>query len=244
MVGRRIVVKSTEADVVTELCNIVQQRAKECLSTGGGFHLGVSGGSLAKFLCQGLPSIQTDWARWKIFFCDERLVPADNSDSTWGLYRSQLLSVTPLKEDQFITVNTDLEPSLAAKQYQEQLEKKTGLAFHLLLLGAGPDGHTCSLFPGHVLMDETAPPVGRVVAHITDSPKPPPARVTLTLPAVNSAELCVFAATGSGKAAMMKMLLGDQESDPPLPARLVNPLKGEVVWILDSGAAAELKLTC
>ena len=58
-----------------------------------------------------------------------------------------------------------------------------------------------------------------MVAHIEDSPKPPPNRVTLTLPAVNSAGRCIFAATGAGKAEMMKLLLGEAESDPPLPAR-------------------------
>ena len=112
-----------------------------------------------------------------------------------------------------------LSPKAAAKQYQAELETLFGTPprFDLLLLGAGPDGHTCSLFPGHALIQE--PSSGRVVAHIEDSPKPPPNRVTLTLPAVNSAGRCIFAATGAGKAEMMKKLLGTEESDPPLPAR-------------------------
>lgn len=76
-----------------------------------------------------------------------------------------------------------------------------------------------------------------MVAHITDSPKPPPCRVTLTLPVVNSASCCVFAAVGESKAAMMKRLLADKE---PLPAALVRPSQGEVVWILDSGAHSGL----
>ena len=92
-----------------------------------------------------------------------------------------------------------------------------------------------------------------MVAHITDSPKPPPCRVTLTLPVtccsystinlvkptqvVNSASCCVFAAVGESKAAMMKRLLADKE---PLPAALVRPSQGEVVWILDSGAHSRL----
>jgi len=174
-------------------------------------------------------------------FCDERMVGPDSPDSTWGLYRSQLVPVTELSEDQFLLVDTALSPEDAAKKYQADLEAVFGVPprFDLLLLGAGPDGHTCSLFPGHPLIKE---PVagGRVVAHIEDSPKPPPNRVTLTLPAVNSASRCIFAATGAGKAEMMKLLLGEAESDPPLPARMVEPADGEVVWILDSAAAAKL----
>jgi 6-phosphogluconolactonase len=241
---RRILVKTGEAEVVEELCNIIQEKAQESLSKNATFNIGLSGGSMAKFLCQGLPKIETEWSRWRLFFCDERLVPEDSEDSTWGLYKSQLLGVTPLEESQFLQVNTGLSPELAAKDYQDKLVECMGSppALHLLLLGAGPDGHTCSLFPGHPLLQEAAPAQGgRIVAHIEDSPKPPPARVTLTLPVVNSADSCVFAAVGAGKAVMMKQLLGEAVDDP-LPASRVQPPEGEVVWILDSAAAANLNL--
>lgn len=73
--------------------------------------------------------------------------------------------------------------------------------FHALLLGMGPDGHTCSLFPGHRLLDETSV----WVAPITNSPKPPPSRITLTFPIINHAENCIFAIAGQGKSEMVRV---------------------------------------
>ena len=92
--------------------------------------------------------------------------------------------MTPLTAEQFLTVDTTLSPAEAAADYQSKLISVAGpqLKLDLLLLGAGPDGHTCSLFPNHPLLAEPAHPEGRIVAEITDSPKPPPERVTLTLP--------------------------------------------------------------
>ena len=171
---------------------------------------------------RGLPSISTNWAAWRLFFCDERLVAPENPDSTWGVYRSGLLQKTPLTEEQFLVVKTGLEPEAAAREYQEQLSSHLASRLDLLLLGAGPDGHTCSLFPGHPLLQEPSlEEGGRIVAHITDSPKPPPQRVTLTLPAVNAANCCVFAACGAGKADMMARLLAKEKEG--LPAQLVMP---------------------
>lgn len=74
--------------------------------------------------------------------------------------------------------------------------------FDMLLLGMGPDGHTCSLFPGHKLIEENSV----WVAPITDSPKPPLARITITFPVINNARHCIFAMAGEGKAEMLKVL--------------------------------------
>ena len=67
------------------------------------------GGSLAKFLGKGLPSITTEWKKWTIFFCDERLVSVDSEHSTLKLYLESVVSKTPLTQDQFIEVNCDLD---------------------------------------------------------------------------------------------------------------------------------------
>lgn len=93
----------------------------------------------------------------------------------------------------------------AALDYDQKLKNAFSCdiyKFDLLLLGMGPDGHTCSLFPGHNLLEES----NLNVAPITDSPKPPSARITLTYKVINIARNCIFAISGAGKADMAKVI--------------------------------------
>lgn len=63
-----------------------------------------TGGSVVKYLCEGLPKVETDWSKWTLAFCDERVVPESSSDSTFGTYKQDLIPKTSLKESQFITI--------------------------------------------------------------------------------------------------------------------------------------------
>ena len=105
--------------------------------------------------------------------------------------------------------------------------------FDLVLLGMGEDGHTASLFPGTPLLGDTAHAVGAVPegAGMT-------ARVTLTLPVINNAEEVVFLVTGKAKAHVVRHVV--KERDARLPASLVAPLEGRLLFLCDRDAASEL----
>lgn len=240
MATKKIHVNATES-VPNVVARFVADQSKEAVNARGAFYIGVSGGSVAKFLGKELPLIkEIQWDKWHVFFCDERLVPFDNDDSTYKLYKEHFLGgKTSLPDSQMYNIKPDLPVEEAAKDYALQVEKvpknEKGIpVFDLLVLGMGPDGHTCSLFPGHPLLNETE----LMIAPISDSPKPPPCRVTMTYPVINSSRCALFASTGAGKADNVKKVLEDDASDP-LPAARVNP-QGEVHWFLDEAAASKL----
>lgn len=109
--------------------------------------------------------------------------------------------------------------------------------FDLILLGMGPDGHVASLFPNHSVLDERE----EWVTFITDSPKPPPERITFTLPVINSASNVAVVVTGSSKADAVHTVIDKVEQESKLPAKLVQPTTGKLVWFLDKAAASKLE---
>ena len=217
------------------------------LQRHGVFKVGVSGGSLPKTLAQALlapASSDTDeikWDKWEIFFADERAVPLDHADSNYALLKAELLDKLPIgtgqpavhaiDESQLNDTQelADLYEQVLVRSFASRDSVKLPI-FDLLLLGCGPDGHTCSLFPGHELLRETS----AWVAPIEDSPKPPPRRITLTLPVVTHAVRVAFVATGGGKKEIMKEIF---EQGNGLPCALVNEGTGErCSWFVDNPA--------
>lgn len=212
--------------------------------------IAVSGGSLPATLSKALlaPDDGTlddkpQFSKWEIFFADERAVPLDHEDSNYALLKKDLLDKIPPSSGSPQTYPIDVEvldkTQEIADRYQELLMSKFAgkdsvrlPLFDLILLGCGPDGHTCSLFPGHELLRET----DAWVAAIEDSPKPPPRRITLTLPVVTHAVKIAFVATGGGKKDILKQILETDEGRS-LPCGLVNEQAGDKVsWFTDSAA--------
>ena len=241
MAEPKIITSADGDEVAKDLCTVMETAFTETSSKS--FIVGLSGGSLPKFfLAAAKQTSKIKWENVKFIFCDERLVPFDDKESTFGLFKEKVIGeVEGICEENFVIVNTALPPEAAAADYAKKLEalgcEKSSSGFpiiDLLLLGMGPDGHTCSLFPGHSLLDEGS----KIVAHITDSPKPPPERVTLTYPVLNSAKNAVFVSTGDGKKDVIERIL--KHSDRTYPAARVAPKDGNLIWILDVPAASKL----
>jgi 6-phosphogluconolactonase len=154
-----------------------------------------------------LGPLVNDWRGVHLWFGDERCVPPDDPESNYGQAAARLIAPGAT----WHRMQGELGPERGAAAYAEELDDTP---LDLVVLGMGPDGHTASLFPHHpALLAE-----GRVVG-VHDSPKPPPDRVTLTLPRINLARRIVLAVSGEEKREALERVLAG--ADPATPASLL-----------------------
>lgn len=217
----------------------MKQAYEESVNARGRFTIALSGGSLAKFMKSSIvQDTSIDWTKWHVFFADERIVPLDHDDSNYKLQNTEFFSQTQIPDSQIHKIDPSLDAQDVADDYENQLVKVFANkdtvklpVFDLILLGCGPDGHTCSLFPDHPILREDVAWVGLVL----DSPKPPAARVTLTLKVVTAAHRVAFVATGEGKQGILKEIFDNVDCN--LPCALVNKeAKSRCSWFCDSKA--------
>jgi len=236
---------SNPEELVDALAQFIIKAQKESIDKRGKFTVAISGGSLPQQLNGLIGKQGVRWDKWQVFYADERVVPLDHSDSNHKLCTDKLFSKIPIPQHHIHPIDYSLKDDLEdlADAYEKELIHEFASRnsarfpiFDLILLGVGPDGHTASLFPGHELLTEE----DRWVAYITDSPKEPPQRITLTLPVINHASRVAFVASGAGKADTLHTVLDKPEVG--LPASRVRPITpGQVYWFVDDAAAAKVE---
>jgi 6-phosphogluconolactonase len=228
--------------LATALSLHVAQAAHASSVARNRFCVALSGGSLMDMLAPALVDLslrdRINWSAWHVFWTDERWVPAGSPDSNSGVARSLLLSRVAIPEGHIHAVDVSQSPDETARAYEAKIrrtlhaETNAFPRFDLVLLGLGEDGHTASLFPGHPVLQEGR----RWVVPVFNAPKPPPVRVTLTLPVINHARRVAVGAAGAGKAGILGRVLQPGDEDSEIPVQRVNPIDVEMRWFVDAQA--------
>jgi 6-phosphogluconolactonase len=185
-----------------------------------------------------------EWDRVRVAMGDERCVPVHHPDSNWG-QAAALLDHVPIPDHQRLRPPGELGPEAAADAYQAALRELPTVAsgaprLEVVWLGVGEDGHCLSLFPGRPELEVG----GRLVVAVHHAPKPPPDRVSLTLPALAGVERLLVLAADDAKTAAIAAARGG-EADLPIAraAATVRRAGGQVTWLLDRAAAGEVRST-
>jgi 6-phosphogluconolactonase len=179
-----------------------------------------------------------DWRRVGLWWGDERYVPAGDPERNAGQARAAWLSHVDLDADRVHEMPASDEEYVgvmdAAGAYAQEVRAHGSGRFDVVMLGVGPDGHVASLFPGTAALDVD----DAVTVAVTDSPKPPPQRVSLTFAALNHARRVWFLASGDGKADAVARALGGADRHE-IPATGVRGQE-QTTWFLDRAAAAKV----
>jgi 6-phosphogluconolactonase len=210
--------------------------AAERLADASG-HVVLTGGSTPRAAYKRLAELRQDWSGVGVWFSDERCVPPDHEHSNFGMAKAALLD--RVHGASVHRMQGELGPHEGAAAYEHELRGEFGEGvpeFDLMLLGLGPDGHVCSLFPGDPALGERE----RLAVGV-DTPGMAPlvSRITLTLPVVNAARQVLFLIAGEDKAdAVARCFSGAY--DPAAPGSLVRPASGLLTLLLDPAAAVGL----
>ncbi len=221
--------------------------SRQAVEARGRFSIALSGGSTPRALYTLLatdPALRdaVPWNQVHLFWGDERHVPRDSAESNYRMTREALLDRVPIPpENIHPVVRHSAEAADLAHAYQLELERFFHLGtgalpvFDMVLLGLGADAHTASLFPDTAAINECAQ---LVVANWVE--KLGAFRITLSVPVLNAARVVVFLVSGADKAPALAQCLDGVRDPMRLPAQLIDPPEGRLLWLVDQAAACML----
>jgi 6-phosphogluconolactonase len=223
------------------------EAAQQAVSDKGSFSVALAGGSTPKALygllaTNPLLQAKVPWSKIQFFFGDERHVPPTDEESNFRMAEEAILGKAPVDPKQVHRIKGEKRNAAqAAEEYEQDLRASFRLQagefprFDLVLLGMGPEGHTASLFPGtKALKEERRLVVSNWVGKFyTD-------RITFTPPVLNNAARVIFMVHGEEKAPALKAVLEGPYEPEQLPAQIIQPKQGKVLWLVDPSAASML----
>ena len=217
--------------------------SQDAISRFGRFTAVLAGGSTPRPLYEKLAADPfrscIDWSGVHLFWGDERCVPPTHQESNYLMANTALIRHVPIPKENIHRIAGELDAETAAEDYETDLrsffKERHAPAFDLVLLGMGDDGHTASLFPGMAAIHEEK---RWVVGHYVD--KLGAWRITLSPPAFTAARQILFLVAGSSKANRLHEVLAGPFQPDQLPVQVIQSMHGQVVWMLDQQAAANL----
>jgi 6-phosphogluconolactonase len=223
------------------------RQAGEAVRVKGSFTVALSGGSTPKGLYGLLatdPALraQVPWDKTHVFWGDERHVPPTDAESNYRMANEAMLAKVPIPPANVHRITSENpDAGQAADDYEQTLRaffpgEGQPPRFDLVFLGLGPEGHTASLFPGtKALHEEKRLVVSNWVGKFyTD-------RITMTPPVLNNAACLIFLVSGDDKALVLKAVLEGRYEPEQLPAQLIQPKQGRLLWLVDRAAAGLLR---
>ena len=233
MTATTVEVRLDAVELAREIARQIESILAAVQASGRTPRVALTGGTIAMAAYRELSADAVDWANVAFWFGDERFVGIDLPDRNDGQARDAFLDrVGATQVHAFADNDCSLSAADAARAYAKTLPSEP---FDLTLLGVGPDGHIASLFPGFPQLDEVEEPTVAVF----DAPKPPPVRVSLTLPALANSDTVMFIVAGADKADAVARAFASEGTVVETPARGVNGLR-ETLWFLDREAAGKL----
>ena len=218
---------------VADAAAFILEQARKAMAERNEFRIALSGGNTPAPVYDRVAAeaLHVRWESVRFTFGDERCVPPADPESNFRMARENLFVPAGVPEKSIMRMRGEIDPQIAAQEYEEQLdaiatERGEPIYQHdLILLGLGDDGHTASLFPATVALDEMT---RHVVANFV--PKLNAWRLTFTFPLINHGRHILFLVGASKSPPLIeRVLAGDRQ----FPAARVNPSAGEVTWIIE-----------
>ncbi|MEP6921019.1 MAG: 6-phosphogluconolactonase [bacterium] len=243
MTKPEIIVFNTPDELAQAAAEQFATAAEEAIANHGRFRVALSGGNTPKqvysLLGSGIFDERVRWSQVDLFFGDERCVLPEDPQSNYRMVRETLVSQVPIPQKNVHRIQGELTPAKAAALYDSELKKifagSSWPRFDLVFLGLGEDGHTASLFPSSLPIDENAWVAASWVKQLNSF------RITLTAPALNAAAKIIFLVTGLNKAKTLVEVLNGPFDPQRLPAQRMQPTDGAFIWMVDAAAASTLK---